>query len=176
MGQVLTLLELLIGRLLSTRTVAAEHPNDCSVSPVRRRRCWRSILLFVVLTDVFCVLWCWCRCWCRGSRCCFWRMHNLDPVTLDLGGGASVRQHGHGPFVKDNQCEGSRRDNHPHPCTPSDSVVLHPPQCLVHIRLHPVETLIWLYAFVYPRCRPVAQVHEGRHRFYHEAEWEFRGV
>ena len=32
MGQVLTLLELHIGRLLSMRTVAAEHPNEWSVS------------------------------------------------------------------------------------------------------------------------------------------------
>ena len=33
-----------------------------------------------------------------------------------------------------------------------------------HMRLHPVEMLICLYAFVCPRWRPVAQVHEGRHR------------
>ena len=32
-----------------------------------------------------------------------------------------------------------------------------------HIRLHPVEMLIWLYAFVCPLWSPVVQVHEGRH-------------
>ena len=38
-----------------------------------------------------------------------------------------------------------------------------------HIRLHPVEMLIWLYAFVCPRWRPVAQVREGHHRGRYES-------
>ena len=39
-----------------------------------------------------------------------------------------------------------------------------------HIRPHPIETLIWLYALVCSRWRPVAQVHEGRHRLCPEGQ------
>ena len=96
MGRVFTLLELLIGRLLSTRTVVAGHPNG-EFFPGWRRGCWRSILLVVVLTDVFCVLWCCCRFWCRGSRCCFgecttWTLsRRVGPQQWALGHGRVTR-------------------------------------------------------------------------------------